>query len=113
MMKYICVMFGCFVCFSCASTTSLYSWKGYDEAIYAYTEKADEARMQQILKVYEKILKSKGSRGIPAPGICADYGFLLIKNGEVEKGKELLQKETELYPESKPFIDRILKRFEK
>ncbi len=113
MIKYICVVFVCFMCFSCGPASSLYSWKGYDEAIYAYTDKADEARLQQILKVYEKILKSKGSRGIPAPGICADYGFLLIKNGEVDKGKELLQKEVEFYPESEPFISRILKRFEK
>ena len=79
MIKYICIVIGCLTCISCASTTSLYSWRGYDEAIYAYTEKADETRMRQILKVYEKILKSKGTRGVPAPGICADYGFLLIK----------------------------------
>lgn len=113
MIKYICILFVCFMCFSCGSASSLYSWRSYDEAIYAYTDKADEARMQQILKVYEKILKSKGTRGVPAPGICADYGFLLIKNGEVDKGKELLEKEMELYPESKTFISRILKRFEK
>ena len=112
MIKYICIVIGCLTCISCASTTSLYSWRGYDEAIYAYTEKADETRMRQILKVYEKILKSKGTRGVPAPGICADYGFLLIKNGEVDKGKQLLQKEIEFYPESETSISRILKRFE-
>ena len=49
---------------------------------------------------------------MPPPGVCADYGYLLIKKGEVEKGKELLVKETILYPESKLFIDMILKRFE-
>jgi len=47
------------------------------------------------------------------PGICAEYGYLLIKQGKREEGLQLLKKEIELYPESKVFITRIIKQFEK
>jgi hypothetical protein len=45
--------------------------------------------------------------------MLADYGFFLIQRGDLKKGKESLNKEILLYPESKIFIDRILKLIEK
>lgn len=99
---------------SCAPTKPLYNWKGYDDAVYAYTKASDENSNENLIKVYTKLIKnSGGTRKVPPPGVCADYGYILIKKGEIAKGKELLVKETVLYPESKMFIDRILKRFEK
>lgn len=98
---------------SCAPTKPLYNWKGYDDAVYAYTKASDETSNENLIKIYEKLIKnSGGSRQVPPPGVCADYGYLLIKKGQMVKGKELLARETVLYPESKQFIDRILKRFE-
>lgn len=98
---------------SCSTTQPLYNWKGYDEAVYAYIDKSSDKSVENLIAVYEKLInKPDGSRRIPPPGVCADYGYLLLQKGEVEKGKELLVAETTYYPESKPFIDRILKRFE-
>lgn len=98
---------------SCAPTKPLYNWKGYDDAVYAYTKASDEKSNENLIKIYEKLIKnSGGSREVPPPGVCADYGYLLVKRGEIVKGKELLTRETILYPESKQFIDRIIKRFE-
>jgi len=57
---------------------------------------------------YKKIINSqKGTRGMVPPGIYADYGFVLIQTNRVEEGKLMLQKEIELYPESKIFIKKI------
>lgn len=98
---------------SCMPQTQLYDWKGYDDAVYAYTKRSDEKSVESLMAVYEKLIKnSGGTRKVPPPGVCADYGFLLIQSGKVEEGKELLVRETVLYPESKHFVDRILKRFE-
>jgi len=103
---------GLLIC-SCTTTKELYDWKGYDDAVYSYTRNRDEKSLENIVNVYNKLISNRvGSRNMPPPGICADYGYILIENGNLEKGKELLIKETELYPESKIFIDRILKRFE-
>ncbi len=98
---------------SCGSSTSLYNWRGYDSAVYNYIKKSDESSKQKLIERYEAMINgSKGTRGIPPPGICADYGYILIMDGKIKEGKEMLVMETQYYPESKPFIDRILKRFE-
>ena len=72
---------------------------------------------------------------MPPPGICAEYGYMLLipENATIftehatamqrktfasgdyasffpEKGKELLQKEIELYPESAKFIAPLIER---
>ena len=64
-------------------------------------------------QLYDRLLHAPGGvRMVPPPGVCADYGYLLLMNGKTDEGKALLEQETVLYPESKKFIDRILKRFE-
>lgn len=98
---------------SCTTQKPLYNWKGYDDAIYAYTKRSDEKSVEALMEIYTKLIEnSGGSRNVPPPGVCADYGYLLLQAGKTEEGKELLRRETVLYPESKQFIDRILKRFE-
>jgi hypothetical protein len=110
----IVLLLGSFLVVSCAPTKQLYNWKGYDAAVYGYIKKSDEERKGKLLQIYMKLINTPdGTRLTPPPGVCADYGYLLIKDGKVEQGKEFLVKETVFYPESKPFIDRILKRFEK
>ncbi|MDR0907536.1 MAG: DUF4810 domain-containing protein [Rikenellaceae bacterium] len=99
---------------SCATQTQLYNWAGYDNAVYAYTKTSDAKSTESLMAVYRKLIdNSGGSRKVPPPGVCADYGFLLIQGGKTAEGKALLAKETTLYPESKKFIDRILERFER
>ena len=102
-----------FLIVSCTTTKPLYNWKGYDDAVYAYTKGSDEKSVENLIKIYEKLIKkSGGSREVPPPGVCADYGYIMIKKGQTSKGKELLIKETVLYPESKQFVDRIIKRLD-
>lgn len=102
-----------FAATACSVTKPLYDWKGYDDAVYVYSKNHSDQSVENLIKVYTKLIRnSGGSRKVPPPGVCADYGYLLIQKGEIAKGKELLVKETILYPESKVFIDRILKRFE-
>ena len=86
--------------------------------------------------MYEDIVSNPGgTRRMPPPGICAEYGYMLLipENAAIfaehatsmqkrtfdsgdyasffpEKGKELLQKEIELYPESAKFIAPLIER---
>lgn len=107
------ILFTALLAVSCKSTSQLYSWKGYDDAVYAYTKAPDEEKIEKLIAVYENLITdNEGSRKTPPPGVCADYGLILIQKGKTKEGKELLVRETILYPESKQFIDRILKRFE-
>lgn len=112
-MRKLALIFVAVLLSSCAPQT-LYNWKGYDEAIYKYTKVGDEESLLDLIEFYEEIIEDpEGTRHTPPPGVCADLGYLLLKKGEIAKGKDLLKKEILLYPESKPFIDKILKRFEK
>lgn len=114
MKNYLIMLVFGMIMVSCTTTQPLYNWKGYDDAVYSYTKSGDEKSEKNLIAMYEKLIKnSGGSRKVPPPGVLADYGFILASKGQAAKGKELLIKETILYPESKPFVDLILKRLEK
>lgn len=98
---------------SCTVQKPLYSWYNYNTTSYAYLKNADDASTQQLVESYQKIIeKQKGERATVPPGVYADYGYLLLKLNKTTEGKSMLAKEMELYPESKVFIERILKMLE-
>ena len=91
----------------------LYSWSNYDTTSYTSLKIGNEKSTENLIKSYQQIIKrQEGTRKTVPPGIYADYGFILLQSGEIEEGKDMLSKEISLYPESKVFIDRILKMFE-
>jgi hypothetical protein len=99
---------------SCSTQKPLYSWYNYNVTSYNFLKNADKKSTQQMIETYQKIIeKQKGARHIVPPGIYADYGFLLLQANKEKEGKAMLMQEIALYPESKIFIDRILKMMEK
>lgn len=113
MRKVLIISIVVFLCASCAKKP-LYSWYYYDSPSYNYLKNNNEKSNQELLETYYKIIqKQKGTRGVPPPGICADCGFLLMQANKTDEGKKMLLMEVAYYPESKIFIDRILKILEK
>ncbi|MCL1937207.1 MAG: DUF4810 domain-containing protein [Candidatus Azobacteroides sp.] len=100
---------------ACASTPkSLYSWNNYQDQAYDYVKNGTPESLDKLMKTYQQMIdKQTGSRKVVPPGICADYGFLLYKQGKREEGISFLEKEMALYPESSVFISRIIKNLEK
>jgi hypothetical protein len=99
---------------SCAIKKPLYSWDKYGVKSYNYLKNSTDKSIQELIETYQKIIENQtGTRGIVPPGVFADYGFILLQENKTEEGKALLLKEIALYPESKIFIDRILKIIEK
>jgi hypothetical protein len=88
----------------------MYNWSTYDLASYKYIKNNDEESLKELLKVYDTIINGQANtvRQTVPPGICADYGYMLIKAGKTEEGTKLLKEEIELYPESKTFVTQIL-----
>lgn len=128
---------------SCGLTSSLYYWGGvqngattYENLAYKNYDKQTPESLCKLICMYEDIVSNPGGiRKMPPPGICAEYGYMLIipENATIfaehatamqkmtfdsgdyatffpEKGKELLQKEIELYPESAKFITPLIER---
>lgn len=128
---------------SCGMTNALYYWGGSQGGTTAYENMAYQSYDTQtpqsicdLVAVYENMVTNPGGfRQVPPPGICAEYGYLLLqpqtaeafhnyatpyqkrlfKTADysavfLERGKELLQKEMELYPESTKFIEPLIKK---
>ncbi|MDP4201994.1 MAG: DUF4810 domain-containing protein [Bacteroidota bacterium] len=95
---------------SCTTTVpSLYTWNNYSEATYNYIKSRSDADKVALMKTYDVMIKKQaGLRKCVPPGVYADYGFLLIQAGETDKGRDMLNKEIELYPESKTLIAHLL-----
>jgi hypothetical protein len=128
---------------SCGISSSLYYWCGMQNEVTAYEnlayknyDKQTPESLCKLICMYEDIVSNPGGlRRMPPPGICAEYGYMLLipENAAIfaehatamqkrmfasgdyasffpEKGKEMLQKEIELYPESAKFIAPLIER---
>jgi hypothetical protein len=128
---------------SCGFTSTLYYWGGeqngattYEDLAYKNYDKQTPESLCKLICMYEEMVTDPGgSRRMPPPGICAEYGYMLLipENAAIfaehatamqkrtfasgdyasffpEKGKEMLQKEIELYPESVKFIAPLIER---
>lgn len=108
----------------------------YENLAYRNYDKQTPESICKLLVMYEDIVSNPGGiRQMPPPGICAEFGYMLLipENADIfakhatsaqksvfgsdnyaalfsEKGKEMLQKEIELYPESAKFIAPLIKR---
>ena len=99
---------------SCGSSPALYSWGNYEQTAYAVAQNPTPERLRALGLVYEKLItQPEGLRKTPPPGLCAEYGYLLAKQGDTERGVKLLEKEAELYPESAVFVRRLIKQLKK
>ncbi|MCT4599325.1 MAG: DUF4810 domain-containing protein [Marinifilaceae bacterium] len=89
---------------------NLYKWGNYEKKSFAYYDKqTPESRKEFVESLKTIIISSNRAGKKPAPGIYAEYGYLLFMQGKKGSAINLLKKEIEAYPESKLFVDRILK----
>ena len=143
MKKELVLMLSVLMLSSCGMTSTLYYWGGtqngttaYENLAYQSYDKQTPKSICDLVVVYEKMVSNPGgTRQVPPPGICAEYGYLLLQpetaetflnnatytqkqlfktdNYSVlfqERGKEMLEKEIELYPESARFIKPLIKK---
>ena len=124
------------------SAPRLYYWGSngtptkYEQLAYLQSEKQTPKSICDLVCLYEDMVSHPGgTRKTPPPGICAEYGYLLLTPGTaetfmnnatpgqkklfnssdfnaafLERGKEMLQKEIEFYPESAKFIEPLIKK---
>lgn len=124
-------------------TTRMYYWgketngvSRYEQLTYKHYDQQTPESICELVVLYEDMVNNPGgSRNTIPPGICAEYGFLLLQPNTLEsfekyatpkqrkafdttdyatlfneKGIQMLEKEIELYPESVTFISPILQR---
>lgn len=142
-MKHIVCLFTIICLASSCGVSTLYYWGGtqngataYENLAYKdYKTQTPEAMCKLICVYQDMVSNPKGIRNMPPPGICAEYGYLLLQPDTAnifaeyatlsqrtyfdssdfteifpELGKELLQKEITYYPESSRFITPLIEK---
>lgn len=91
----------------------LYTWKNYETTSYAYYKKQTPEATANLMKTYQQIIDNPGGerKAVP-PGVYAEYGYLLLKDGKKEESLKMFKTEMELYPESATFMNLLIKKFE-
>ena len=110
----VAAVIGCSLFASCGTTQQpLYSWYDSEDVSYEYNKTHSDEMRASLLKEYQKMeAHQQGTRGTVPPGFYAEYGYALVAAGQREEGLAKLRKELELYPESKVFVERIIKQIE-
>jgi hypothetical protein len=90
------------------STSSPFYWGDHAATDYAYRLKSDSATVKAHIVELKRIIDVASSyqKRIP-PGVAAEYGFLLITQRGDSTGWRYLRRERDMFPESKPFIERL------
>jgi len=105
---YIVMLLALVVFAGCASSEKTFYWGQYSSTLYDLKKNPDEKTLEAHKKGLVLIMDESGKKNkkVP-PGVNAEYGYMLLKDGKEAEGMEYLDKETALYPESVVFIQRI------
>ncbi len=97
-----------------ACSKVLYTHYDYDEVVYFYAkseQQPDSKELKKLIKSYKQIVDNpKGENLVPPPGSYADYAYLLFLNKDVDNAKVYFQKEYVTYPESRTYVESVMRR---
>jgi hypothetical protein len=92
----------------CATNHQRYDWGSYDPSLYAYyKDPTKEAALAESLAAV--ISTADSNHALVPPGIYAEYGYLQLQEGKNVAAVELFKQEEAHWPESKIFMDRMIK----
>ena len=112
-------LFKCTVLVTCALSISAclpptqFHWGSYEESLYARQQHAGaEGETDAATMLLATINEAQSANKKAGPGIHADYGHLLLKQGRTDEAIAELQKEAALYPESSLLMETIVARIQ-
>ena len=92
---------------------SLYDWGEYEDSLYIRQKDASESGQAEAFKMLEAMTQEADAKNYRVPpGVYADYGYLLFKQGKPDQAITYFRKEAVLYKESKYLMDSIISRIE-
>lgn len=95
----------------CASS-GLYEWGKYDESLYNYYKNPENE--EKLFLSLEKVIKDVSNKSNSfqkpiAPGLYAEYGYLLLERGRYKDAITAFKEEKKTYPESSLLMDKMIK----
>lgn len=98
---------------ACAPQKPFY-WGSYEDSLFTRVQHAGQSGETEAVELLARTINDASLVGTQkiGPGIHADYGYLLFKQGKSDEAIVELQKEASLYPESKPLMDTMISRIQ-
>lgn len=104
----------CLLFAGCATTSKpLYYWGDYQAEIYDHFKADGKGPQEQIAAMEQDLQKMSAKDMLPPPGFHAHLGLLYIETGQTDSAQKEFQTEKTLFPESAPYMDRLLSKFQK
>ena len=92
----------------------MYHWGEYEDSLYQrQTDSSEQGQAEAFKKLEVTIMEAEAKNYRMPPGVYADYGYLLYKQGKPDEAIAYFRKEAQLYKESKYLMDSIISRVEK
>ena len=89
-------------------SSELFYWGGYSSSLYALKKNPDDKTLLLHKKSLEDIIRVSINRGkrVP-PGVFAELGYILFKEGKENEAIINFDAELRTYPESSVFVNKI------
>ncbi len=85
----------------------LYYWGDYENSLYQ--RYVDNDHQQADSYIRDTINEAESKKRIP-PGLSADYGFMLYRQGNKNAAVKFFEQEKQLFPESSAFMSTLIKQ---
>jgi len=90
----------------------LYLWETFPRQQYDTLLREGYSPDEQIRMLEAHAEKARGANAALPPGFRAHLGMLHLGSGNVDRARELWQAEKNVFPESSPYMDQLLKKLD-
>ena len=90
----------------------LYDWEKFPQQQYAVLKAGGLSPSEQALELEAHMTKAQSTGVAVPPGLRAHLGMLKLSLGDAEQARQLWMSEKQAFPESAPFMDRLLQRLD-
>lgn len=102
----------CLVATGC-TPQKMYYFGDYSKTLYSLEKNQDEESLLKHKQGLETIITESETRNLPVPpGIYAELGYINLKSNNSKEAIGLFQAESQLYPESRHLMDRLIQSAE-
>jgi len=98
----------CLISTGCAPK-KMYFFGNYSNTLYSCEKNQNDKSLLKHKQELETVITESESRNLPVPpGIYAELGYINLKSNNSKEAIRLFQAESQLYPESKHLMDRLI-----
>lgn len=92
---------------ACAAP-SKYNWGNYEGSLYSYYKDTSKTA-EYAAELQRTITDSEATGKLVAPGLYAEYGFLMLQEGKPKDAIAQFEKEKAKWPESTYLMDNMIR----